>query len=411
MSEPENKLEPTKSEVDSDWDALLGAATDSASNRPIFAPPGAKPYSPEPTPRTSGVGASVSGEFEVAERPEPTIPSRPRVADPIPVRVERDNDDTVKLTTEPRRVERPMTTLDDEDDDGDRADQDDRVTPADPQPIQIREPEVFVPAAFDRPPERRGGAGWMVGIIGAIAAVVLIVVFVQNSGNEDEREQTVAKDDGQKKSPPREPPIEPKPVEPEPEPIDATTGAQTTGEPNGGETGAGEPEPLSGSAAHDRGAEPRPSNVNPRDPSVIPPGTPEENTKAFLKLPVSIHDGPPVGGIGRSGIHIDTVSTARGRDNSSCNDPAQHFSVAKDEYVNVCFRIVHVREQESLRVIWEKDGKVTRRGRVRIPELHAYTTRAYLLLRPEYKGSWRVRIVPDGEENIDLAVAEFEISE
>ena len=62
-------------------------------------------------------------------------------------------------------------------------------------------------------------------------------------------------------------------------------------------------------------------------------------------------------------------------------------------------------------MIWEKDGKVTRRGRVRIPDLHAYTTRAYLLVRPEYVGRWRVRIVPDGEEAIDLAVAEFEITE
>jgi hypothetical protein len=398
LSDPDNKPEPTKSEMDSDWDALLGA-TDSASNRPNFAPPGAKrppaEYSPEPTPRTSHGGASVSGEFDVAERPEPRIPTRSRASEPVPVRVDRD-DDTVKMATEPFRVERPLTTLDDEDDD-------DRVTPADPQPNPITEPEAIAPEFFaaSAEPERGGGSGKLVWIVGAIAAVVLlVVVVVQNSGDDGEREQTVANELADKQSPPpREQPREP---EPEPEPVETTVGTDTVGETSGGETGAGEPEPV---------PEPRPSHVDPRDPSLIPPGTPEENVKAFLKLPVSIHDGPPVGGIGRSGIHVDAISTARGRDNSSCTEPTEKFSVVADEYVNVCFRVVHVREQESLRVIWEKDGKVTRRGRIRIPDLHAYTTRAYLLLRPEYTGRWRVRIVPDGEENIDLAVAEFEISE
>src|SRR5690606_20812072 len=91
---------------------------------------------------------------------------------------------------------------------------------------------------------------------------------------------------------------------------------------------------------------------DPRDPSVIPPGTPDENAKAFAKLPVSIHDGPPIGGIGRSGIHIDAIATARGRDNTDCKDPTESFSVSVAEYINVCFRVVHPREQESLRVIW-----------------------------------------------------------
>jgi hypothetical protein len=112
----------------------------------------------------------------------------------------------------------------------------------------------------------------------------------------------------------------------------------------------------------------------------------------------------------RSGSHSGAIATARVRDNTDCKDPTGSFSVSVAEYVNVCFRVVHPREQESLRVIWEKDGKVTRRGRVRIPDLHAYTTRAYLLVRPEYVGRWRVRIVPEGEETIDLAVAEFEIT-
>jgi hypothetical protein len=72
--------------------------------------------------------------------------------------------------------------------------------------------------------------------------------------------------------------------------------------------------------------------------------------------------------------------------------------------------VIHPRSEQTLRVFWEKDGTVTRRGKVRIPEgLHAYKTRAYLQVRPEYVGSWRVRIVPEGEEDTSLVVAEFEI--
>jgi len=94
-----------------------------------------------------------------------------------------------------------------------------------------------------------------------------------------------------------------------------------------------------------------------------------------------------------------------------CESTAWTVSTSGTEFINVCFRVVHSREQDTLRVIWEQGGTVTRRGKVRIPEsLHAYKTRAYLQVRPEYVGSWRVRIVPEGEENISLAVAEFEIS-
>jgi hypothetical protein len=183
-----------------------------------------------------------------------------------------------------------------------------------------------------------------------------------------------------------------------------------SGETDAGETDTGETDGGDETGGPSKPARPA-GKVDPRDPSLIPPGTPEENAKAFIKLPESIHDGPPIGGIGRSGIHIDAISTSRGRNNTDCDQPTESFSIGVAKYVNVCFRAVHPREQETLRVIWEKDGKITRRGRVRIPELHAYTTRAYLLLRPEYIGDWRVRIVPDGEDEIDLAVAEFVITE
>ena len=103
---------------------------------------------------------------------------------------------------------------------------------------------------------------------------------------------------------------------------------------------------------------------------------------------------------------------AEGRDNSGCDQPNKKFSATGTEFINVCFRVIHPRAAETLRVFWEKDGAVTRRGKVRIPEgQHAFKTRAYLQVRPEYVGSWRVRIVPEGEETIDLGIAEFTIAE
>lgn len=411
MSELEDKPEPAAakpgadtSRIDSDWDALLGSASTSASNRPIFAPPGAakkKPVSgpvPDAAPRTSQAGASVSGEFEAAEpRPEPATPPRYEPPDGV--------------------IEEPLHPLPDLLQAGPPTQDDDRETPNDPPPVLtlvhsaepaddpppppddvVERPRARAPEPAEQPPEPRpGGSGKLLWIVGAIAAVVAIVVLV----GDREDQPTVSSTTEQ----PTERTDEPPARDPEPgvdeRPAVATETGTDEGETGGGETG-GEPEPKPTA---------KPSTDDPRDPSLIPPGTPDENAKAFLKLPVSIHDGPPVGGIGRSGVHIDAITTARGRDNTSCDQPTSTFSISVAEYVNVCFRVVHPREQESLRVIWEKDGKVTRRGRVRIPDLHAYTTRAYLLVRPEYVGRWRVRIVPDGEEAIDLAVAEFEITE
>lgn len=415
MSEPEDKPEPSNkvavlrprsaspSAVDSGWDDLLGPSESSsdkpAVERPIFAPPGSKPRVAEPpvpaveqttrpsvpeqTPRTSQASASVSGEFVVAERPEPAMPTRFRLVEP-PSEPHED-DDPAELTTSRLQVVSGSDTLDDDDAD----------PPARPAPrtsAPAHPPEQ--PSSLSATPERPDGARKLVWIGGTIAAAAAIAVLVNNSrdgdptaaSTTDEPSGTSARDVG---------------LSDLPDASGTETSTSGAGGTDTGETGD-DTEPV---------VKPKPKPVNPRDPKLIPPGTPEENQKAFLKLPVSIHDGPPIGGIGRSGIHIDEVSTARGRDNTDCDDPTKRFSVSGDEYVNVCFRVVHVREQEWLRVIWEKDGKVTRRGRVRIPDLHAYTTRAYLLLRPEYVGSWKVRIVPEGEDDTDLAVTEFEIGE
>jgi hypothetical protein len=378
---------------------VMSELDDKPAPKPIFAPPGSstspKLSVPDAAPRTSQDRASVSGEFLVIERPEPTTP--PRYEPPEGV---TPDDEPTNENFEPLRFTTGTVTQDDEDRDLEEAAANDPPTPPDSPAISLLpppEPEPK-PAAIEKPrarppespepepePEPKPSAGKVVGLIAAIVAVAAIVVFTQRDRTSPTVTTTKIQDV------PREQTAE------RPKLDLGARGTETGGTETGG-TETGEPEP-----------EPKPAN--PRDPSVIPPGTPDENAKAFVKLPVSIHDGPPIGGIGRSGIHIDAIATASGGDNNDCKEPTENFSVSVAEYVNVCFRVVHPREQESLRVIWEKDGKVTRRGRVRIPDLHAYTTRAYLLVRPEYVGRWRVRIVPEGEDGIDLAVAEFEITE
>lgn len=372
------------------------AKSSSASIRPIFAPPGAKqaPTKPAPTPdaapRTSQDSAAVSGEFESPERrPEPATP--PRYEPPEGVT----EDDEMIVTASESLSSHGNETQDDEDHD----------TPSD-SPIEPPPPVIERPRA--RPPEPAEAEPTiepskprprnLVYLFGLIAVVVVAAVLV---ANRDPPSRAVESPPTERSREPRADPIEPVPKVESPNlEIDRAETGTETGE---------EVEPNKPSHPGHRAE--RPTNVHPRDPSVIPPGTPDENTKAFSKLPVSIHDGPPIGGIGRSGVHIDTISTAGGRDNSDCRDPTQRFSIGADEYVNVCFRVVHPRQQEWLRVLWEKDGRITRRGRVRIPDLHAYTTRTYLLVRPEYVGRWRVRIMPEGEESIDLAVAEFAITQ
>jgi hypothetical protein len=267
--------------------------------------------------------------------------------------------------------------------------------------------------------EVEGGAGsigrtTLIFVVG-LAAAGMIGLFVYNQQSQD-RAPDLARG-GQPESPsvpnPSNP-SDPSDLSDPSDPANPSDPAIPSNHPSSNSTDDGsETETETGDSSGETGTETEHSKPSgdPRDPSVIPSGTPEDNAKAFLKLPVSIHDGPPIGGIGSSGIHIDEISTSRGRENTDCDHPMEEFSIGVAQYVNVCFRVVHPREQESLRVVWEKDGKVTRRGRVKIPELHAYTTRAYLLLRPEYIGDWRVRIMPEGEESTDLAVAEFVITE
>jgi hypothetical protein len=312
-------------------------------------------------------------------------------------------------TEEPAKAEEPVKAEEPAEADEPPADEPDEAPP-------LRE------QAANEPP-RAGSSGWMI-ILAIAAAIVLIAVYVKNGDSDggDRQAATKPNDKGSNKPAPRPPVVKTRAGDPAAEALRnkqlavkaETSETEETGD-EAAETGAVEPTPTQPDDPVEPPPvepEPRPHVENPRDPSLIPPGTPVENAKAFAKLPVAPSDGPPLGGIGRTGIHIDQIAMGEGRDNNGCEQPSRQFSASGTEFINVCFRVIHPRAAETLRVFWEKDGATTRRGKVRIPEgLHAYKTRAYLQVRPEYVGSWRVRIVPEGEESIDLGVAEFEIVE
>ena len=54
-------------------------------------------------------------------------------------------------------------------------------------------------------------------------------------------------------------------------------------------------------------------------------------------------------------------------------------------------------------------GELFRRRSLPIPDLHAYRTRAYLVLRREYIGSWKARVL--SVDGIQLASASFVVVE
>jgi hypothetical protein len=141
-----------------------------------------------------------------------------------------------------------------------------------------------------------------------------------------------------------------------------------------------------------------------------PPGTPPDIAATFVRLPVSPADRAPVGGVGSSGIHIDRIDMGAGYDNKTgCTGVAREFSLAANQEINVCVRVVHPREEETMSIVWQKDdGTTARRGKIAVKPIHAYRTRAYLRLRAEYVGKWTVRIMsPDG---VELASHAFVIS-
>ncbi|HEY8375695.1 MAG TPA: DUF2914 domain-containing protein [Nannocystis sp.] len=157
------------------------------------------------------------------------------------------------------------------------------------------------------------------------------------------------------------------------------------------------------------GGEERTATAEALDPRVPPPGTPPAIARVFQRLPVAIQDQPPVGGIGATGIHVDKIWLGESYEREGCSGEAERFSLARHRQVNVCFRVVHSRVEESVEVLWEKDGEPFRRRAVQIPDLHAYRTRAYLVLRREYIGSWRARVL--SVDGVELAAKTFEVVE
>lgn len=141
---------------------------------------------------------------------------------------------------------------------------------------------------------------------------------------------------------------------------------------------------------------------------VAPPGTPPEIAATFARLPVSPADLPPIGGIGSSGVHVDRLEMGSAYDKGMCAGPIDGFSLAQTDVVNVCLRVVHPRVEELLSIVWQKnDGSTARRGKIAVKPLHAYRTRAYLMLRKEYVGDWTVKIL--SPEGVELAAHGFSI--
>jgi hypothetical protein len=145
------------------------------------------------------------------------------------------------------------------------------------------------------------------------------------------------------------------------------------------------------------------------DPRAVPPGTPPAIARVFQRLPVAIHDGPPLGGIGATGIHVDKIWLGTSYEKDGCASETERFSLSRDSQVNVCFRVVHSRQEEAVEVEWVKDGAVFRRRAVNIPDIHAYRSRAYLVLRREYIGAWQARVL--SADGVALASVDFTVTE
>jgi hypothetical protein len=146
---------------------------------------------------------------------------------------------------------------------------------------------------------------------------------------------------------------------------------------------------------------------DPRDPALIPSGTSEANAKAFLALPVGLTDEAPLGGIGQGGVHIDRFNLGNAVDKGSCSGKTGPFSVAARDKVFVCFRVVQRRKDNTVSVLWQKDGKTVRRKMIALEPTHALRTRAGLALRDEYVGNWTATVF--AEDDVALATATFTV--
>ncbi len=156
---------------------------------------------------------------------------------------------------------------------------------------------------------------------------------------------------------------------------------------------------------------PAPSSVG-GDLRAAPAESSPEAAAEFKRLPLSPEDGPPLAGIGATGIHVDSLSMGTEVNRRGyCQGGDSGYSVSDRDRVNVCFRAVHHRvDDEELSVLWQKDGGTKRRTKVKVPaKKHAHRTRAFLATRSEYVGAWTVKIV--SADGATLAQQSFDVVE
>ena len=196
-------------------------------------------------------------------------------------------------------------------------------------------------------------------------------------------------------APPEPPPEKPEIVE-EPEPaqdVEPVEDPQPVQDPKP----AADPEPVEDpepAADTEPVPEPEPADVaseptnDGTDPRVAPPGTSPANAEALRLLPLGKNDRPPIGAVGAGGIHVDRIEVGT----DGCNEPRERFSVASDDQVNVCVRIVHPRREETVTAEWVFRDEVASKTPIELPARHAHATRLRLRTRDRFVGSWVVRI-------------------
>lgn len=145
----------------------------------------------------------------------------------------------------------------------------------------------------------------------------------------------------------------------------------------------------------------------PPTPRYVPPGTPEDHAKALRKLPHASSDRAPIGGIGPRGMHVDRIGMGTEYKDGVCSGPAGKFSAANEDFAHLCFRVVHPRDEQRVRIRWERNGVLVRRALVKIGDSHAYRTRASLPLRKAFRGNWTVRVM--SLDDVELAVHSFQV--
>ncbi|MCA9683154.1 MAG: DUF2914 domain-containing protein [Myxococcales bacterium] len=151
-----------------------------------------------------------------------------------------------------------------------------------------------------------------------------------------------------------------------------------------------------------------PGLIGLRDAAMLSAETPDLNAAAFAALPLSKRDKPAIAGAGATGIHLDELELGKGWESSRCQDTGTRFVAGTDERVNLCFRVVHPREAETVTVEWAFNGKVRQQIEVSVRPTHSYLTRAWLPIRPGRAGHWTATV--KSQDGTILGEREFDIA-